>query len=173
MINLSFTPKPRALIKASFLLIEQQFFLKYTVLLLNLMTGLLISIYLLKLFIQGLIFKEILLFTFSCLWIFLRKPLNLKILKYNTLNHPSLRCKLNIQLSKNGIIWSGKKIKKGQLDWRQVTKIYQTKVEYILPLAGNRVLWIPKYAFNDSELAEFQMLLKHAMIKIKETNLSF
>jgi hypothetical protein len=156
-MNITATYKPTALelAHASSLFIEKKPFLRFAVGLINLFAGILVVIFVTKLFYMGISLQEWSALVIGLLWIFGRRPFNEWLLYRKMCKSMVLDKQMTIAFSRNGIIWSGEALKNGQMSWAQIKYIMIAQNGMILPQTATRFLWVPFRAFDHPDDIEF------------------
>lgn len=146
-IQVSYQPTPEELAKASSLFIEKKPFLLFTVGLVNFIAGILFLVLIVKMIKLGLNAKEWVALLGGGVWLFGRRPFNEWLLYRRMKNSPIQNQPITVELTGNGIIWSGKSLLKGNMSWKDMKYVFIAKNGFIFPHSGTRFLWLPFRAF--------------------------
>ena len=164
-IHIEYEPTAQELANASILLIEKKPLMLITMGLINLLTGVLLFIMVLKLCLLGLNLNEGLVTFTLAAWLFGRRPFSRWLLHYRMKRVRALNKPIAVEISPNGITWQGKGIIPGSLAWEQVKYLLEAKNGFILPQALNRFLWLPFRGFpSPTAIESFKRLIKEKRI---------
>lgn len=165
-INIHYQSSAHELAKASFLFIERKPLLRLSIGFFNALAGLLVFIFFLKLYFLGLTWKEWITLFGASIWLFGRKPLNQWLLLQRMKKNRALNKPFTVNVSRNGIAWSGQGVKPGNMAWEQVKYVWETQNGFILPNAFTKFLWLPFRGFASVEMIdEFKEYIKERKIK--------
>lgn len=151
LIKVEYQPNAKELTRASLLFAEKKPFLLYTVGFLNLFTGLFLIIFIIKLFVAGLTKHELIASLICAMWIFGRRPLNEWLLYYKMKNSKVLEKPITVEMSLNGIVWSGKGLRFGHMNWTELKYVIEAQNGFILPNTFTRFLWLPYHGFQSPQ----------------------
>lgn len=166
-ISIHYEPTAKELANASSLFIEKKPFMRYSIGFINGFAYIILSIILLKaLFVHALLPNEILAGIGACLWIFGRRPFNEWLLLQRMKRSLLLNTCITIDVSLNGITWSGKRIVTASLKWNEFSYALEAKNGFVIPTSGPQFLWLPFRGFSSSDnLNAFrQTLNQHKII---------
>lgn len=167
-IKIQYLIDAKTMAKASFIYSEKKPVVMYGVGFINILAGLLFSIMLVKLPMLGLILQEWIIMLLMAAWLFGRKPLiramfRRKMKKLNTVDKDMV-----IEISRNGIIWSGEGIKTGHLSWQHVAYILELKNGFIIPYSLNRFLWVPFTGFKSKlQIQKIKTLIEDKHVPLR------
>ena len=150
-INITYQPTAKELAKASSLFVEKKPLLLFFVRFLNIITALFLIIFILKLFTMGLLVNESASAIVCLIWLFGRRPFNEWLLYHRMKRSNIVEKPIHVELSRNGIIWSGKGLKPGNMGWDEIKYILEAQNGFILPNALTRFLWLPFRGFQSSD----------------------
>ena len=168
-INIRYQPTAQELAKASSLYIEKKPFMYYAILVINGFAYLILLIMILKaVLISALMPNEWLAGVSACLWIFGRKPFNEWLLFQRMKRSQLLDTTLSIDISLNGIAWTGPRVVPGSLKWNEIRYILEAKNGFVLPIGGSQFLWLPFRGFSESaEIEALKQALTEHHIKLR------
>lgn len=110
---------------------------------------------------------------FCLLWLFGRKPFTQMMLIRKMRNQTRHNNPLELSISKNGIVWTGKGIRQGSVSWQHIKKIYVLRNGYIVPCHLAKFLWIPLKEFHSKEDRKlFENYCAELNIKLKKLKVS-
>jgi hypothetical protein len=158
-IIIEYEPTAVELAKASSLFVEKKPFLLYTVGFINIVAGLILVILILKLLSMGLLPNEWLAAIGAILWLFARKPFNEWLLLKRMKQSLVVGKPLKVELSRNGVVWSGKGLIPGHMPWEQIKYILEAQNGFLLPNNLTQFLWLPIRGFSAENLSQFKELL--------------
>lgn len=158
-ITIEYEPTAKELANASSLFIEKKPFLLYTVGFINLIAGFVLFIMILKLIMIGLLPNEWLATFGALLWLFGRKPFNEWLLFRRMKQSPVVGRPLKVELSRNGIVWSGKGLIPGHMPWEYIKYIIEAQNGFLVPNNLTQFLWLPSRGFSSTDIDEFKKLL--------------
>ncbi len=147
-IHIQYQPSARELAKASSLFIEKKPLFLYGVGFLNLFIILLLVIMLLKLIVMGLNWNEGIASLGAAVWLFGRRPFNEWLLLKRMQSSKVVEKPISIDISLNGIVWSGKGLSPGNISWSQIKYVMAAKNGFVIPNAFTRFLWLPFRGFR-------------------------
>ncbi len=150
-IKIEYEPTAHELTKASSLYAEKKPLLMFAIGFINIGMGLLFAIFLLKLVILGLTPQDWLALSICALWLFGRRPFNEWLLYQRMKRSLVLSRPIIIEISRNGIVWSGKGLRQGHMTWEQVKYILEASNGFVLPNTFTRFLWLPFRGFSSPE----------------------
>lgn len=169
LINVDYTPSAQELAKASLLYVEKRPFFKFTVGFANIFMSLFIAIFVLKFFFMGLTLQEWSAAAFCLAWLLGRRPFNQWLLLRRMKNSPVIGKPIHIEMSLNGIAWTGKGLRPGSMNWEQFKHIIEVQNGFILPNSLTRFLWLPFRGFASPEqIGEFKNFLNQRQITRNE-----
>ncbi|MBS0288910.1 MAG: YcxB family protein [Proteobacteria bacterium] len=167
-IKIEYQPTAKELAKASSLFAEKKPLLLFVVGFINIVLGFFFIIFILKFIKLGLTLQDILALIICTLWLFGRRPFNEWLLRQRMKNSLILNKPITIEVSRNGLVWSGKGLRQGNMTWDQITYILQAKNGFVLPNTFTRFLWLPFRGFsNDDEIEAFKALIKEKEILVR------
>tara|TARA_R110002110_G_scaffold65206_4_gene179939 strand:+ start:19634 stop:20143 length:510 start_codon:yes stop_codon:yes gene_type:complete len=139
----------QSLANASLIFTEKKPLLLFAIGTFNIIAILFSGIMLTKLaMLRELNLSEVGILVFFCAWLFLRKPfsrwLYLRRIKRSTIIGKTM----NIEVSRNGIIWSGEGLKTNHLAWKHIRYILEIKNGFIIPFSMVRFIWVPHTGFK-------------------------
>lgn len=146
-IHVHYEPTAKELAKASSLFVEKKPFFLYGVGFLNFFVILLLSIMFLKLVALGLTVNEWIATFVGSLWLFGRRPFNEWLLLKRMQSSKVIEKPITVDISLNGIVWSGKALRPGNISWDQIKYVMEAKNGFIIPNAFTRFLWLPFRGF--------------------------
>lgn len=169
-IKLTYEPNAKELARASALFIEKKPFMLYTIGFINIFSWLILLILVLKLFvIKSILPNEALAGIGACLWIFARRSFSQWLLYTRMKNSFLLNASLTIEISLNGLAWSGQRIRSESLKWQDVKFALETKNGFILPSANTQFLWLPFRGFSSTaEVDAFREMLIDKKIVLRK-----
>lgn len=147
-IKIQYTINESEMARASFIFSEKKPFILYSVGFLNIIAFLLILIMIIKGLLLNLNPQESVLTALMASWLFLRKPFARWLFRRKMKKSPINGKVMTIEISRNGIIWSGEGIKTNHLAWQHISYILELKNGFIIPFSVNRFLWIPFTGFK-------------------------
>lgn len=150
-IHVQYQPTAKELARASSLFLEKKPLFLYGVGFINLFIIFILGIMVLKLFVLGLNRNEWIATLGSSLWLFGRRPLNEWVLFRRMKSSKVVEKPITVDISFNGIVWSGKSLRPGQIAWDQIKYIMETKNGFILPNAFTKFLWLPFRGFQSEQ----------------------
>lgn len=152
-MNLSFSylTEPKEFAEASLIFVETKPVLKFLLLLMNIAIFCLLILITFKGYKVGLEPQEWSMILMIVLWLFGRKKFNRWVFfkKFNKQTFDKQT--LNLNFSRNGLIWSGEKFAKGEVNWSQIKYVIELKNGFILPVSGTQFLWLPERVFEPVE----------------------
>lgn len=153
-IKIEYVPTAKELVRASSLFAEKKPFLLYAVGFLNIFSGLFLFIFVLKLIMVGLLPNEWLAAIGCALWLFGRRPFNEWLLYQKMKRSIVLSKPITIEISRNGVVWSGKGLRQGNMSWDQIKYVMEAKNGFVFPNTFTRFLWLPFRGFKSPEEIE-------------------
>lgn len=167
-IQIQYDPTAQELARASSLFVEKKPVLLFMVRLINIFSGILLFILLIKLVRVGLLPNEWLAVTAACAWLFGRRPFNEWLLAKRMKGSLVIGKTLTVMLSRNGIVWSGQGLRSGDLPWANIKYVMETQNGFILPNLLTQFLWLPFRGFKTpADIEEFRAYLKEMKIDIR------
>lgn len=167
-IQVNYEPTATELANASLLFVEKKPFLLIVVGIINLLASLLIIIMILKVITQGLHPNEWLALIGGSLWLFARRPLNRWLLTRKMRKSPAIDKPVSIDITLNGIVWSGKGLQPGKMPWENIRYLLVAQNGFILPHNFSQFLWLPYRGFAFTEkIDEFEATLKEKKILLR------
>lgn len=148
LIKVEYQPEAKELTRASLIFAEKKPFLLYTVGFLNLFTGLFLIVFVAKLFVAGLTLQELVAGLVCLSWLFGRRPLTEWLLHSKMKSSKVLEKPITVEMSLNGIVWSGKSLRLGHMSWSDLKYVLETQNGFIFPNAFTRFLWLPYRGFQ-------------------------
>lgn len=165
-IRIHYEPSLQELARASSLFIEKKPFIFLTVGFINLIAGLFTLILIFKLYLQGLLANEWLALVGAMLWLWGRRPFSQWLLQRRMKHSRVLHKPITIEISLNGISWSGKGLLAGNIAWQDIKYLLETKNGFIIPNRFSKFLWVPFRGFKSTEhIQQFQSLISEKKIK--------
>lgn len=159
-IKIEYQPTAKELVKASSLFAEKKPFLLFTVGFLNIFASLFLLIFFLKLVLVGLLPNEWLAAVGCSLWLFGRRPFNEWLLYQRMKGSLVLSKPITVEISRNGVVWSGKGLRQGNMSWDQIKYVMEAQNGFILPNSFTRFLWLPFRGFQSpQEVEELRKLI--------------
>lgn len=153
-ITIEYEPSATELAKASSLFVEKKPFLLYIVGFVNIIAGLISAVLIFKLFKMGLLPNEWLALLCACLWLFARRPFNEWLLLKRMKNSPVIGKTITVELSLNGIVWSGKGLIPGHMSWDQIKYVIEVQNGFLIPNNLTQFLWLPFRGFSSADKIE-------------------
>lgn len=147
-IKVQYTVDGAELARASFIFSEKKPFILYGIGFLNIIAFILLLLMMLKGLLLHLTLQEFSLMILMAAWLFLRKPFAKMLFKRKMKKSPIVGKLMIVEISRNGIIWSGEGIKTNHLAWQHVSYILELKNGFIIPFNLNRFLWLPLTGFK-------------------------
>ncbi|MFI4937397.1 MAG: YcxB family protein [Candidatus Berkiellales bacterium] len=168
LIQIQYDPTAKELVLASSLFVEKKPMLSFMVKLINVFSGFLLLVLLIKLIRMGLLPSEWLAVVAAMVWIWGRKPFNEWLLMQRMKRSPVIGKTLTVEISRNGIVWSGKGLKPGDLDWAYIKYIMEAQNGFILPNQLTQFLWLPFRGFKSpDDIKELREYLNERKIEIR------
>lgn len=167
-LSFSYLTEPKEFAHASFIFIETKPVLKFLVLLVNIAVIFILLLLGVKGYKVGLEPQEWFMTVMILLWLFARRRFNrwIFIKKFN--KQLFSQQTLNLDFSRNGLIWFGEKFTKGEAHWGQIKYVLQVKNGFILPISPTQFLWLPERVFESAVQKQSLIdLLTEMNIKIK------
>lgn len=158
-----YTPDPQELSKASLIYLEKKPLLQIIIFIVNLFAILFFLLICVKIAITlSIAWQEIIALLFTGFWIFGRKPFNLWLFKRRMNESVSLKSPIKIEITLNGIAWSGQRLKKGSIPYDDLKWVLRVKNGFIIPSHISRFLWLPDHGFKDhtNEKQFFEFLVE-------------
>ena len=151
-IKIEYQPNAKELTKASSLFAEKKPFLLYTVGFINIFAAIFLVIFFVTLVMfKGLLPNQWLAAAICFLWLFGRRPFNEWLLYQRMKRSLVLSKPITIEISLNGIVWSGKGLRQGHMTWDQVKYVLEAKNGFVFPNTFTTFLWLPFRAFNSPQ----------------------
>lgn len=147
-IKIQYQATAKELTRASILFAEKKPFLLYSIGILNLLMGFFLVIFVLKFILSHLTYNELIAALICAAWIFGRRPINEWYLYYKMKHSKVLEKPILIEVSLNGIVWSGKGLRFGHMNWNEIKYVLETENGFIIPNAFTRFLWLPYRGFK-------------------------
>ena len=148
-IHIEYEPTPQELGNASALFVEKKPFLLLLVILSNILVGFVVisiaALFFLKL---SLTLAQWISLGVGLLWLFGRPYFHKWLLHRRMKNSLVIGKPISIEMTLNGIVWSGKGLRPGAMQWEHIKYIIEVKNGYILPNSFTRFLWIPFRGFE-------------------------
>lgn len=168
-ISITYEPNAKELANASFLFIENRPFIRFTIGFINIFAYLILFILLFELYHNHeWLPNEALAFAGVLFWLWIRRPLTRLILRLRMKSYYLLNMPLTIDVSLNGIAWSGKRVKSESLTWDQVKSVLESKNGFVIPNAFSKFLWIPFRGFqSQQDIEAFRQMLRDKSVAIK------
>ena len=170
-ITIFYQPNALELAKASSLFIEKKPLLYFMIGFLNIATALFLLIFIIKLVVMGLTLQESIAALVFGLWLFGRKPFHQWLLYLRMKASPVIHHPIKIEISRNGIVWSGKGLRSGNIRWEEIKMLIEVQNGFLLPNTFIKFLWLPFRGFQaPAQLQDFRTLIKEKQILIKLYN---
>ncbi len=150
-IKIEYQPNAKELAKASSLYVEKKPLLMFAVGFINIGMAILFTLFVLKLVVLTLTPQDWLALLVCALWLFGRRPFNEWLLYRRMMKSLIISKPIIIEISRNGIVWSGKGLRQGNMTWDQIKYILEAQNGFVLPNTFTRFLWLPFRAFNSPE----------------------
>jgi hypothetical protein len=150
-ITLQYQPNAKELAKASSLFLEKKPFLLYSVGLINILISVILILTVLKFVFIEFHLKELVVPFICLIWLFGRRPFNEWLLYLRMKRSIILEKPITITITHNGIVWSGKGLRPGNMGWDHVKYILEAKNGFVMPNSFTKFLWIPLRAFGSPE----------------------
>ncbi len=150
-IKVEYQPTPRELAKASSLYVEKKPLLLVTVGIINIAMGILFALFVLKMVLLTLTFNDWMALIICALWLFGRRPFNEWLLYKRMKNSLVVSKPLIIEISRNGVVWSGKGLRQGHMTWDEIKYILEAQNGFVMPNTFTRFLWLPFRGFNSAD----------------------
>ncbi len=169
-MNLSFSylTDPKEFAHASFIFIETKPVLKFLVLLVNIAVVFILILLSIKGYKVGLEPQEWFMAGMIILWLFFRRKFNRWIFLKKFNKQIFSQQTLNLNFSRNGVIWFGEKFTKGEAHWTQIKYVLQVKNGFILAISPTQFLWLPERVFEAAQQKQTLIDLMNEMnVKIK------
>lgn len=168
-ISVSYELTAKELARASALFIEKKPFMRYSIGFLNGFACVILAILLLKaLFIHNMLPNEILAGIGACAWLFGRRPFSEWLLLQRMKRSLLLNTHVTVDVSLNGISWSGKRIVTASLKWNDFSYALEAQNGFVLPTGRSQFLWIPFRGFSSStDLERFRETLNEHKIVLQ------
>lgn len=168
-INVQYEPTAQELAKACSLFVEKKTFLSFMVGLINIVAFLLLCIMFLKLYFVGLLPTEWLGLLGGLAWLFGRRPFNEWLLSKRMQKSPVIGKTINVEISRNGIVWSGQGLRAGNLPWQLLKYVLLAQNGFVLPNNLTQFLWLPFRGFTSPmEIEALKNLLQEKNIPLKK-----
>lgn len=150
-ISVSYEPSAKELANASALFVEKKPFMRYSIGFLNGFAWVILAIIVVKaLFVHSFLPNELLACFGACLWLFGRRPFNNWLLLQRMKRSLLINTQVNINISLNGVSWSGKRIVTASLRWNDFSYAFEAKNGFVIPAGGSQFLWVPFRGFAAS-----------------------
>lgn len=150
-IKIEYQPTAKELAKASSLYVEKKPFLLFTIGIINIFMGILFALFVLKLVFIKLTPQDWAA-TFVCaLWLFFRRPFNEWLLYQRMKKSLVISKPIIIEISMNGIVWSGKGLRQGHMTWDDIKYVLEAENGFVFPNTFTRFLWLPFRGFASPE----------------------
>lgn len=159
-IKIEYQPTAKELARASSLFAEKKPFLLFAVGFINIVAIFFLIIFVLKLIFIGLLLNEIIAAIGCFIWFFGRRPFNEWILYQRMKRSIVLAKPITIEVSRNGIVWSGKGLRSGNMSWDQIKYVLEAKNGFVLPNTFTKFLWLPIRGFQSpQDIQDFKTLI--------------
>lgn len=168
-IKIQYTIDEVSLARASFFFSEKKPFVLYTIGFFNIIAYLFAAIMLAKGILLNLNLQELTLLAIMIIWLFARKPFARWVFKRKMKKLNTIGKTMTIEISRNGIMWSGEGIKTGHLAWQYISYILEIKNGFIIPYSVNRFLWLPHTGFKSKlQIEKIKTLIidKHVPLRV-------
>jgi hypothetical protein len=168
-IKISYEPTAQELATASSLFIEKKPFMIISIGFLNAFAYFILIIIVLKgILVKHILPNELLAGVGACVWLFGRRPFNEWLLLQRMKRSLLLNSTITVDVSLNGIAWSGKRVVTASLKWNEFSYMIETKNGFILPIGGSQFLWLPFRGFSSpSDIDSFKQSIQEHKIKIR------
>lgn len=164
-MKIEYQANAQELSRASSLYMENQPFLRVTILFMNFAVSIMLILVLCKIAFIGFNINDVVALIGGSLWLFARRPINDWILLRRMRKSPIIDKAMTIEISLNGIVWEGKGLIPGKISWDQVKAVLETQNGFILYNTFTRFLWVPFRGFQSSEQIEaLQALIREKKI---------
>ncbi len=150
-IKIEYQPTARELAKASSLYVEKKPFLLFTIGIINIFMGILFALFVLKLVLLKLTPQDWAAMLVCGLWLFLRRPFNEWLLYQRMKKSLVVSKPIVIEISMNGIVWSGKGLRPGHMTWDEIKYILEAENGFVFPNTFTRFLWLPFRGFKSPQ----------------------
>jgi len=147
-ITVRYEMEAHTLANASLIFTEKKPLLMFAIGGFNIIAILFSGIMLTKLVLLGLSLNEWSILIFFCMWLFLRKPFSKWLYLRRMKKSPIIGKVMNIEISRNGIIWSGEGLKTDHLAWQHIRYIMELKNGFLIPYSIVRFIWVPYAGFK-------------------------
>lgn len=154
-IKIEYVPTAKELAKASSLFAEKKPFFLFAVGFINIFTGIFLAIFIIKLIVfKGLLINELIAMLVCILWLFCRRPFNEWLLYQRMKNSIVLAKPITVEVSRNGVVWSGKGLRQGNMTWDQINFVLEAKNGFVIPNSFTKFLWLPFRGFESPQNIE-------------------
>lgn len=146
-IKIEYEPTAKELTKASSLFAEKKPLLLYTVGLVNIFMAVLFVIFFLKVLFLPSNMQDLIPLFICAVWLFGRRPFNEWLLYRRMKKSIVLSKPITIEISRNGVVWSGKGLRQGNMTWDQIKYVMEAQNGFVFPNTFTRFLWVPFRGF--------------------------
>jgi hypothetical protein len=169
-IRIQYQPTAKELAKASILFLEKKPFILVLVTLTNIIVGfVVISLVFLLILQHALALNQWIALSVGLTWLLGRKRMHEWMLFQRMKRSNVLDKEITIEISRNGISWSGKGLVQGNMKWEYVKYILEAKNGFIMPNTFTRFLWLPFRGFASPEyIEEFRALIIEKKVVYKK-----
>lgn len=166
LIKVTYEPTAKELANASSLFIEKKPFMLFAIGFLNVFAGIILLIIVFKLVVVKMLLpSEWLALLGASLWLFVRRPFNEWLLRLRMKNSFLLGYPLTVEITLNGIAWSGKRVRTESMGWEVVKYVMEAKNGFLLPNAVTKFLWLPFRGFeSDDQIDAFRTFVTERKI---------
>lgn len=168
-IRIHYEPNAEELVRTSSLFLEKKPIFFYGIGFLNIAMFLLLAIMFAKLVSPLRLNMNEWIVSIVCIfWLFGRKRFNEWLLYRKMLRARIVGKPITIDISYNGIIWSGKGLSPGDMTWEQVKYVFEVQNGFIFPDTFTRFLWVPFRGFESpADIDTLKHCLADKKIKIR------
>lgn len=167
-LNVQYKMDAPSLANASFIFTEKKPLLLIAMGAFNFFAFLFFGIMVIKLFMLGLNLNEALVLFVFFMWLFFRKPFT-KWIYLRRVNKSNIVGKtIQIEISRNGIIWAGEGLKTDHLAWQHIRYILELKNGFIVPYSMTRFIWVPNAGFKSKlQIEKFKNLIIEKKVPLR------
>lgn len=168
-IHLSYEPTAVELTQASIIYLEKKPLVRIVFRIVNIFSIIVLALLVLKIMLTKTVTSDEGLAAMGAFsWLFGRSPLIRTLFLTRLKRSPLTRTMLRIDISLNGIAWSGTHVKNDGLQWNALRYILETPEGFILPYTPSQFLWLPFRGFTSTEsIQEFRTFAQSRHIALE------
>lgn len=168
ILNCEYKMDALPLANASFVFTEKKPLLMFAMGAFNIFAVFLFGIMFIKLVMMGLNPNEWIILLLFGAWLFLRKPIAKKVYLRRVKKSNLVDKTIHIEISRNGIVWSGEGLKTNHIAWKHIQYALELKNGYIIPFSMVRFIWIPNAGFKSKlQIDKFKNLIIDKQVPIR------